>query len=108
MEDDGQSGGGTQAFNKILEAEQPNESRSGANNRTYMERVHEIASHFKNLSDSEVLAFIEMMPEFEKLHTPKAESENCPPYKLKIKPHKNIIRKTYPVPYVHSEKVDKK
>lgn len=47
------------------------------------------------------------MSKFEQLFTPKACSASIEPYTLKIKPHQNTIRKTYPVPIVHRARVDR-
>lgn len=61
-----------------------------------------------NLTDNERKSFVERMLKFERLFTPKRESANVPPYRLRIKEHKHYIRKHYPVPLVHRGKVDLK
>lgn len=64
-----------------------------------------IASEFEGISYEEKEFFVNEMMKFEKLFRAKNSSAFTPPYKMKIKPHKTIVRKSYPVPFVHRDSV---
>lgn len=75
---------------------------------SFYEELNKIAGELTEFNEQEKLAFVNEMLKYERLFTPKNESANVEPYKLIIKPHANIVRKTYPVPIAHRLKVNKK
>lgn len=73
----------------------------------HREGIESIASELEGFDDFQREMFVHEMSRFEKLFTPKNDSAKTLDYRLKIKPHKSIIRKTYPVPLAFREKVDR-
>lgn len=47
-----------------------------------------------------------MLLKFEKLFTKKSVSADTVPYKIRVKPHKNFVRKTYPIPLSYRDFID--
>lgn len=75
---------------------------------TYEDRIREIASKLEFLDEEEKDYFVQEMSQFKKLFTPKTTSADTFKYKFKVKPHKAIIRKTYPVAIKYRDRVGEK
>ena len=79
----------------------------GADIPSYMDRVRSLAASLTGLCTKEKEIFVDRMAGFEKLFTPKSRGAGVYEYKMNIKPHENVVRKTYPVPFAYRERADK-
>lgn len=83
-----------------------NEIDSSINNNTFLRDLEDVINDLSNLDEVEKREFFRVMSQFGKLFSQKSCSANVEPYRLKIKKHDTIVRKTYPVPFIHREKTD--
>lgn len=86
----------------------PKQENVGENIVDFMGGIKSIAESLEGYTGFQKENFIRKMSRFQKLFTPKDSSADTMEYHLKIKPHKNIIRKSYPVPFKFRPGTDKK
>lgn len=63
--------------------------------------LENVASGLEGLNRFERDFFINKMLKFEKLFTRKSTNACVEPYQFRVKPHRTVIRKTYPVPMAY-------
>ena len=65
-----------------------------------------ISFSLEGLTDHEREIFINKMTSFKKLFSPKSRSAGVYEYRINIKPHSIVVRKTYRVPFAYRDRVN--
>lgn len=75
---------------------------------SFMKEIESIAIQLTELNNEEKLIFIKEMSRFKRLFSPKFARAETIPYKFKVKPHRAVVRKSYPVVFIFRDSVRNK
>lgn len=74
------------------------------NEVSFINELNKIASEIKEINCKEREMIIRKLSPFEKLFSNKLSVADTPAYRLKIKQHKSVVKKSYPVPMTFRER----